>query len=182
MRLEINAQGISDLSREFSDVKPKQINLALARALNRVAALTKTKSKRAIGAQVALADRFIGEKLTLDKARSNHLQAVIRTPKRGLVLAKYKHAQAFKRGRGNKKKQAGVRVTVKRGASKVIKRAVLARGQIKLFYKGKLRTLYGPSVSQVWNKTREQIKPEITYDMDAIAAEELRFILTGERH
>lgn len=181
MRLEIDAQAVSDLAVQLG-AKEKQINLALARAINRVAALTKTRSKRAIGAQVALADRFIGEKLFVEKAQSKRLQAVIRTPSVGLSLAKYKHAQAFKRGRGNKAKKVGVRVTVKRGRSKLLKKAVIkSNGNIALFYKGKLHTLFGPSVSQVWNKTREQIKPEINYDMNTIAAEELRYILTGAR-
>ena len=181
MRLEIDAQAVNRLALDL-DAKAKYVNWALARAINRVVALTKTKSKRAIRAQVALSDSFVGEKLRIDKAGSSHLQAVIRTPARGLSLAKYKHAQAFKRGRGNKAKKVGVRVTVKRGRSKLLKKAVIkSNGNIALFYKGKLHTLFGPSVSQVWNKTREQIKPEINYDMNAIAAEELRYILTESR-
>lgn len=161
----------------------KQVKQALMRAINRVASKAKTLSKRAITKQAALKDRFVGEKLKLKKAEP-HLEglwAEISTPKKGLSLSHYKHAQAFERGRGKKGKRAGVRVTVKPGVTKVIKKAFLIKGSIKMRYGGRVHTLFGPSVSQIWNKTRETLRPELNHDLRAITAEELRFIVTGSR-
>jgi hypothetical protein len=159
----------------------KQVNQALMRAVNRVASKAKTISKRAITKQAALKDRFVGEKLSLTKASPGNLEAVIHTPKKGLSLSHYKHAQAFERGRGKKGKRAGVRVTVKPGITKIIKKAFLMKGSIKMRYGGRMHTLFGPSVSQIWNKTRETLRPELNHDLRAITAEELRFIVTGSR-
>lgn len=180
MRIEISADSIRDFGASL-DAKASAINLAMARAINRAAVLAKTQSKRAIAQQVSIKSGTIGAALSLTKATSRDLRAIISTPRRGMSLAKYKNAQAFKRGRGKKGQRDGIRVTVKPGSTKVLKSAFYMRGNIMMRYGGRLHKLYGPSISQVWNKTRDVIRPEIDRDLDAMAREELRFILTGSR-
>ena len=185
MRLEISAQEL----RAFSDglnATQQEINRALMRTVNRVAAMAKTRSKRAITQQVALKSGTVGEKLNLQKATLNNPKAVISTPRRGLRMEFYKNSQAYMRGRAKrtskgKARKVGIRITVKPGKAKILNRAFYSKGRIKMFYGGRVHQIYGPSTSQVWNLTREQLRPDIIADMNAMAREELRFIVTGSR-
>jgi len=97
------------------------------RAINGVAAKTLTRARRAIVSQVNLSASYVRDRMSLSKANSTRLRAVIAGRQRPTRLATYRARQLTKnakrakgdplRGIGSGRKQAGVAVSVTRGGS-----------------------------------------------------------------
>ena len=155
---------------------------AQMRAVNRVASKTRTAASKAIRQQVKLPASYVNQNLTVTKkATITQPEAVISGRKRPTRLARYGAKQMTRVARGaagdmvrgiaSGRKQAGVSVAVRKGgARKKMRKAFLiplnGSGEMGVFVRtgrGKkdIKHLYGPSVDQVFNSVRNDLKPEI---------------------
>lgn len=189
MDLRFDMRDVEQLARDLN-ANARQISVATARGINKVASKAQTAANKKIREQVALPAAYVKGKLTLRKASADRPEATISAAKRGVLLSRFKHSATKK----------GVRVTVKPGQSKLIIGAFLLRlragttdGAGALGIAARQRTaggrvprypievFHGPSVSQVYDDTRQQIKPDIEADLPLQIASELRYLLLGRR-
>ncbi len=151
----------------------KAIIVAQTRAINKTAKKVKTQAAKKIGSQVALKAGYIKSKLQIIKANNKKDHAVIFATSRGVLLSRYSNSQLRRKSKiTGKKKSAGISVKVKRSGSRkkmrgafyirlkssgVIGIAVRQKG-----HKGRdnYKVIHGPSVSQVWNGVRDDIKQD----------------------
>ena len=179
---------------------PRQIAVAASRAINSTARTGRTASAREMRRQVNFGARYLSGaegRLELTKfANTGNLEAVITGRDRPTSLARFARKKPIR----GKMSRAGVRVEVKPGSARVIKRAHLirlragdgsgpnanlglalrtARGQKpSAAYKPVkisegLWLLYGPSVDQVFRSVSEDVAPELA---DRLETEFLRLM------
>lgn len=190
MDVRLDMSDVERLARDLN-AHARQIAVASARGVNKTASKALTAANKKIREQVALPARYVREKLILNKASSAHPEATISAAKRGVLLSRFRHSTTKK----------GVRVTVKPGQSKLILSAFLIRlraGQTdgagaqgiaarafgadgRRVGRLPMDVFHGPSVSQVFDKTRFMIQPDIEADLPRQIAGELRYLLLGRR-
>lgn len=189
MDVRFDMSDVQALARRLN-ASAQQITLATTRGINKTAAKTLTAANKAIRQQVALPAAYVKSKLTLRKATVQRPEATLSAAKRGVLLSRFKHSATKK----------GVRVTVKPGQSKLIVGAFLMRlragttdgaGALGIAARAKagngrvprypVEVFHGPSVSQVYNDTRQQLKPDIEADLPQQIAGELRYLLLRRR-
>lgn len=190
MDVRLDMSDVERLARDLN-AHARQIAVASARGVNKTASKAMTAANKEIREQVALPARYVREKLKLRKASAAQPEATISASKRGVLLSRFRHSATKK----------GVRVTVKPGQSKMILSAFLIRlragpsdgaGALgiaaRAFGANGLRVgrlpidvFHGPSVSQVFDKTRYMIQPDIEADLPRQIASELRYLLLGRR-
>jgi hypothetical protein len=143
---------------------------AIVRATNRTGSTAKKLSDQEIREQVSLNQKQVLSRLYFRQATKNRVEYVIWAEKRGRLLSRYSHRVLKK----------GVKVKVKKGGpQKLIPGAFKTRvkaggrwveviagpgernvaGRRKRYRTGssKIDVFYGPSVSQVFNQTRDRI-------------------------
>lgn len=196
MDVRLDMRDVERLARDLN-ANARQIAVASARGVNKTASKALTAANKKIREQVALPASYVREKLKLNKASAAHPEATIRAAQRGVLLSRFRHSATKK----------GVRVTVKPGQSKLILSAFIiklrkgkttpADGEDKKPNLGiaarafgadgrrvgrlPMDVFHGPSVSQVFDKTRYMIQPDIEADLPRQIAGELRYLLLGRR-
>lgn len=163
MQIEVNQEQLNDIVDRLSYIK-NGATKAMYRALNKTASKVRTSASTEIRKQVRLSASDVREKLTLWKANSNSLSASIKANKRGLLfynfVTNYGNAQ---KGRP----KTPIRVKIKPdGATIVLNKAFYIRTLNSNILTpavnvgGKLKVLFGPSVSQVFTTVKDDIAPD----------------------
>jgi hypothetical protein len=188
--IEVKLRGL-DVVEKYIAALPEQANTALRLAVNKAALDGARKSKRRIMDQVNLSSEYIGNPANRDarlavirKASGHDLEAIIEARERPTSLARFATGAAkFGKQTGN------IRVRVKRGKTRVLKKAFFVRlksgkeltqenynvglairlkaGETinnkrdKVMFKPGIALLYGPSVQQVFQSVSEEVAPEV---------------------
>lgn len=194
MKIEIAASSLREMraiARGLDDAG-KTIAVAQTRAINRVAAKTMTRARRAITSQVRLSASYVRERMTLQNATLAKPGATISARQRPTRLATYGASQLTRaasdasgdplRGIPAGRKQAGISVGVKKGgARKKMRGAFLmplragnvggGNGMGVFIRTGPARRdvkhLYSPSVDQLFNGVAEALVPTIETELEA---------------
>lgn len=171
----------------IGDLSPEKVAQAASRALNKIAAQTRTRADRTIRESIAFPARYLGpasKRLWVQqKASAGALEAVVRGQGRPTSLATF--SKDRNRSRKATAAEGGVSVMVKQGQTKFIKRGFIITlnnnnlglavrtdgGPPDGAYKPKrigknLWLLYGPSVDQALLNSRgegiyEDLSPEV---------------------
>lgn len=181
MSYSINTKDISSATGLLRGAV-RAVEKAQMRAINRTASKTRTAASKAIRNDVKLKASYVNENLKVTrKASITNPEAVITGRKRPTRLARYGAKQISRvakqaagdlsRGIASGRKQSGVSVAVKKGASrKKMRKAFMiplkGSGSMGVFVRtgtGKkdIKHLYGPSVDQVFRAVRTDLKPQI---------------------
>lgn len=176
---------------------------AIRVAINKSAPRVRTKASRAIRDQVRLQASYVNERLTIRRATRAKLSGAISTPSRGLLMTKFSTDTAIS---GDKvswlvapdEPKQGIRVKVKpKGSASIFKGAEgknLPAMEGKPFYlvlknsrqlgiarrlvgSKKVHVFHGPSLSQVFNKVRDQVLPEASEIYETEMLDAIRFLL-----
>ena len=181
-----------EIEKDIAQLR-KALTLGTTRALNKTARSAKTKGAKEIRKQINLKAKLIKGKLILHKASKKKDVAIISALGRGTLLTNYPNKQLTKKAINGGRKNAGIRIKVKRkGASFKLKRGFYIKlnrgteagaGKMAIAYRtGKGRKdfaiAYGPSVSQVWNKTRDMVTPETLKTLERNMDNEINFALS----
>lgn len=153
---------------------------ALSKAINAVADETHDLAVQKIMSQVALSASYVKSRLYISQRASvDDPTAVISGRVRSTQLRRYQGKQLYVRAKmPGKKRLAGTSVKVKAGgATKVLKHAWVMKlkygdidakmgrthGIVQRTGSGRndYRVLYGPSVDQVWNDVKDDVRPLI---------------------
>lgn len=185
MTMVIDTKELRELSNSVKGTITA-VQKAQYRAVNRVAAKTRTAGSKAIRAEVKLKSSYVNHYLRLyKKASPDHPRAVITARKRPTRLARYGAKQLTRsarratgdsmRGISAGRKQAGVSVQVSTGGGRTrMRKAFLVplrtNGLMGLFVRtgpgpDHIEHKYGPSVAQVFSNVREELKPTIRKDL-----------------
>lgn len=154
---------------------------ALVRAVNHAATRGRTQGSRLIRDEVKLPAAYVNERLKVThRASTTDPTALISGRGRATQLSRFGAKQLTVKAKlPGKRRLAGARVEVKPGQKKVMPNAwvmkqkggntglMIRTGPNRKDYK----TLYGPSVDQLWQNIREQVAPEVE---DAMLAEFIR--------
>lgn len=168
---------------------------AMVRATNNAGRRAATLSNQEIRQQVNLKAGYVRERLKTQKATRQRVQFVISANRRGVLMTRYPFRAT----------KSGVRVRIKRGgAARVIEGGFVAvlraggrrvpviaaagdrdsSGRRKRYRTGNptIKVFYAPSVSQVFNKTRDKVTPRVTrYYEEQIDKELVRALKRIER-
>ena len=161
---------------------------AIVRATNNAGRRATTLANREIREQVNLKARYVREQLKVRKATHQRVEFVITANKRGVLMARYPYSETrrgirvrVKKGGPPKYIQGGFLALLKAGSKRVEVIAAPGErdgsGRRKRYRTGSptIKVFYSPSVSQVFNKTRDVITPAvIRYYGDQIDKELVR--------
>lgn len=152
---------------------------AMTRATNKAGDKARTLSSREIREDVSLSAAYVRQRLRVRRATFSRLEYTIQTPKRGVLMTRYPYRELSRGGRPNgvsvKIKRRGARAKLRSGfvtwltagQKKVQAIAVPERsksGGKRPRYKtgnSKIKVLYAPSISQVYDSVRGRITPEV---------------------
>ncbi len=140
---------------------------AMTRATNNAGRRARTLSSKEIRAQVNLKAGYVRNRLKIKRATRSRPEFVISAAKRGVLMTRYPY-RTTRRGVTVKIKRTGARAVlegafvtqVNAGGRKVDVVAVRQPGRFSTGNR-RFKVLYSPSVSQVFNKVRGEIKPEV---------------------
>lgn len=185
------AKGLDNFLKRMA-AAPQATRKAAMLAVNHGLRRARTEGSREIARQVNLTKKYIDQRLTIRQfANLSRLEGVVAGRVRPTSLRRFGAKQATRKG-----KSAGVRVRVKRGGSKLMRRAFLINlkrgtGTLDSYNQGiairlkegesiegkkvpfdkegdpGLFILYGPSVDQVFDTVRDDIHPGIEKEMTA---------------
>lgn len=154
----------------------KEGQKAITRATNNTGRKARTLSSREIRNDVRLSAAYVRKRLKIQKATFKRNEYVIRAATRGVLMTRYPHRELARGGVSVGIKKGGARqklskafVTELNAGNRRVraiavpdltgaqggKRARYATGNLKI------RVLYAPSVSQVFNDVRDRITPEV---------------------
>ncbi len=147
---------------------------AIVRATNNAGRRATTLSNREIREQVNLKAGYVRERLKVKKATRQRVEFVITANKRGVLMTRYPY-RVLKRGVKVRIKKGGPPRLIEGGFVTVLnaggrKVQVIAApgerdssGRRKRYRTGSptLKVFYAPSVSQVFNKTRDRVTPRV---------------------
>jgi hypothetical protein len=153
---------------------------AITRATNNAGRKARTLANKEIRSDVALKSAYVRDKLRVTRATLKKPTYTINAARRGVLLTRYPHTVLkrsgitvrIKAGAGRRKFRHAFITTVKAGGRRV---SVIAEPGPKgsngkrLRYKTgteKIKVMYGPSVSQVFNKVRDRITPAVSLYFD----------------
>jgi len=180
MKASINQVQLSETNLMLKGVT-KNAPKIISRALNKTVSKGRTLSSKKIREQVSLKAKYVKEKLHIKKATWKKLSASISAESRGLILTNYVTGVD---SNGNFK----VKIK-KKGKAKIITNAFLTTvnaGSRKVDViavrdpaTNKLKVLYGPSVSQVFNTVRDDIDKELVDYLAVVSERELDAVLRG---
>jgi len=187
--MSVTVTGLDDAKRQLAELTDSS-RAALCRAINAVANDTRDLAVQEIIKQVALTASYVkGRLIITQRAKVDDPTAVISGRVRSTQLRRYQGKQLYTRAKlPGKRRLAGTSVKVKAGGgTKVLKHAWIMKlkyGEVDARMgltqgivqrtgpdRNDYRVLYGPSVDQVWNDVREDVKPLIS---DKLAEEFLR--------
>lgn len=154
----------------------KEGQKAITRATNNTGRKARTLSSREIRSDVALSAAYVRARLLIKRATFKRAEYVIRAKRRGVLMTRYPYRELQSGGVSVKIKRKGARKKIENGfvtrlnaqGRRVDAIAVPdytgAVGKKRAKYKTgnlKIRVLYAPSVSQVFNDVRDRITPEV---------------------
>lgn len=145
----------------------KEGQKAIARATNNGGRRARTLASKEIRNQVNLRAGYVRERLRTTRATTKKTEFVINATKRGVLMTRYPFRQTRK-GVSVKIKPKSARsfikgafvTTVNAGGRKVEVVAVRQSGRFSTGNR-RFKVLYSPSVSQVFNKVRDTITPDV---------------------
>jgi len=155
--MKIVIKGLDDIVKNIKGSE-KKIVAAQNSAINKTAAKAKTLASKKIREQVNLKAGYVGSHLKVKKSTFSTLSASIWATKRGVLMTRYPHRKIKK----------GVKVKIKKGgAYRLINGGFImtnlsnsGASGVAVRDNGKIKMLYSPSVSQVFNTVRDDIAPE----------------------
>lgn len=173
MKISINKEQLGEVELMLKGLSldgPK----ILTRALNKTATKGRDRSSEEIRNQVNLKARYIKGtksqrgKLYITRANYKKLQSKITAEKRGALLTRYSYTALQRGGFSVKIKKNGkpgklpgaFKSYVYAGGRRVEVLAIPATGKYKTGNR-KIKVLYGPSVSQVFDKVRDKVDAEM---------------------
>jgi hypothetical protein len=201
----VDLENLAPIARGLRE-SPEKTREGLRRAVNFAADRARTLGKRKILADARLDSTYVDRRLKVSKtATLSDLTANVTGTDRGISLARYatNRSAAGKRGvkpvlqvkpNGAKREvKRGFLVNLKRGradtgnvglAIRVPNGALSGRrrgtaGLVQFGKKGKTSTaylFYGPSVDQLFDRTRDDIAPEVSRRLESEALRQLRLL------
>lgn len=194
MRIELDESQMGELRLLIENVGDGSKKL-LARSLNKTAAKAKTLASVKIRQQVNLKAAYITgskngskPKLAVVRATYKNLVAKLSAERRGTLMTRYPYTMRRRGGATVKVKTAGARkelpgaflVTLRAGDRSVQALAILhPDGGTYTTGHARIKVLYAPSVSQVFDDVRGEIDDEVRAYLLATAESELETILRG---
>lgn len=185
MKVEINKDQLNDTRLMLKGLAldgPKIIS----RALNDTAKKGLQRSSEEIRKQVALKATYVKGKFRISRASYKRLQARLIAEKRGVLMTRYPHTMLKRGGATVKIKTSGSReklpgafkTTVQAGSKRVEVLAIAASGKYKTGNR-KMKVLYSPSVSQVFNTVRDQVDAELMEFLSVATDRQIAAALRG---
>jgi hypothetical protein len=182
-KIDVNRDDIDSAKRFFEFIGGHTSDV-LRIAINKAGPIVRTESSKQIRSQVRLKAAYVRERLTFRRATRGSIEGRISAPKRGLLLSRFSTDSMIAGDRVSWIKPpripaAGVRVKVKpTGASKIVgggseidgkpffmvlprsrALAIVGRRAEAGTRGGKIKVLYGPSLSQVFEDVSEDLTP-----------------------
>lgn len=187
MNIRIDEQQLGDLRVSLSGLSLNGAKI-LSRSLNQTARRAKTRAAQEISGAYRLKSTYVKSKLAVKTANYRRLQARVTTAKRGVLLTRYPYA-ILKRGgvsvgirkdSGRKKITDAFKTTVQAGSNRVevIARPDPSGGRYSTGNR-RIKVLYSPSVSQLFNQFKEKIDRELVEYLDTVTNRELDAFLRG---
>lgn len=152
----------------------KEGSKAVVRATNNTGRRTRTLASRTIREQVSLKAGYVRERLKITRATAKKPEFVIRARRRGVLMTRYpytvlKSGVTVKISRKGPRRKLGSAFETRLSAGGRLIDVIAVPGPRdsagrRLRYangNAKLKVLYSPSVSQVFNRVRETITPEV---------------------
>jgi Prophage minor tail protein Z (GPZ) len=174
--------------RSLTELQRSIIPAATLRALNKTAAQAKTQAGREIRQRYNIGSRELGRHISVTRASRTSLVAIVRPSGRKLPV------YAF----GARQTRAGVRVTIKRGAPRVIAHAFIVRtrsGHVGVFARGRyagksfvhqkprlpITELFSVGVPQAFGArvVYEALARKVREKFPAILEHEIRYAISG---
>ena len=161
-------------ARQFLKKLGKVGQQAIVRATNNAGRRATTLSNREIREQVNLKAGYVRERLKVTKATRQRVEFVITANKRGVLMTRYPY-RILKSGARVRIKKGGAAGFIEDGFETVLNAGgrrvkVIAApgdrdssGRRKRYRTGSptIKVFYAPSVSQVFNKTRDEVTPRV---------------------
>lgn len=158
----------------------------LSRSLNRTATFGRKRSNEEIRKQVRLTSTYINSKLTIDRANWTKLRARITAAKRGVLLTRYPHtvlkrggvSVGIKAGGARSRLPSAFKTTIRAGGKTV---EAIALPDVGRYSTGnrRMKVLHSPSVSQVFNKTRDIVDAELATKLEREVEAQVASFLKG---
>lgn len=170
--MNIILKGQRDLEKKLRKAKTA-ISKGTVRSINRTATKVRTQASKKIGQEVALKAGYIKDKLKITKASRNKEYAIVFATKRGVLLSRFAPKQLLKKAKQGGKKYAGISIKVgRKKPRKKMRGAFLIKlknsNTMGVAYRKKgakgrknYEVLHGPSVSQVWDNVKDNMKKDI---------------------
>lgn len=181
----------------------KQAPKILSRSLNKTVAKGKTEVSKAVRKEVKLSASYVKSRLSVKKASTKNLQARVVTPSRGILLSRFS-TQANVRSeniswiRAPKTPPRGIKVKVSpsSGAKTVSGDnettgkpfyLALPNGRLGIAARrkqagprgGKLKVFHGPSLSQVFNNVKEDLREPLGAYQEEQVTKQIDAVLRG---
>ena len=179
-----------DLSGIRQSLRATQRDLAMAsaRAINKIATQAQRDASKAIRSQVRLTAPTVNKKLRItQRATPESPVAVISAPRRGVLLSTFR-ASAIGREPIKVKVKPGGGAKVVSGKPGLYKPfwmvlpysnvwAIVQRRKTPGPRGGWIEVLYGPSVSQVWRSVMVDLVPQIETNLVKLVAQDLTYLV-----
>lgn len=194
-QVKVDEAAIADAVSLFEFVGGNSTD-AVRIAINKAAPQVRTKASAAIRTQVRLKAGYVRDRLTIRRATRQNLNGAIRTPSRGLLLSKFSTDTRITSDKVSwlippDEPARGIRVKVKpEGPIKPLSDdhfymvlpksralAIVRRRETPGPRGGKIKVLYGPSLSQVFNTVRDDVLPEAADIYQSQLLDAMRFLL-----
>lgn len=160
----------------------------LARSLNKTITRGQKRSSEEIRKQVNLKASYVKTKLRIYRASYSRLSARLSAEKRGVLMTRYPYSILKSGGASVKIKRTGARakipnaflVNLRAGSESVQALAVRdSRGGRYKTGNSRIKVLYSPSVSQVFNTVRDQVDSELAEFLSVATDKEIATFLRG---
>jgi phage/plasmid primase-like uncharacterized protein len=187
MNAEINKSQLNDVNVMLKGLAldgPK----ILSRTLNKTATRAQKRSSEEIRKQVNLKAAYVKGKLRISRATFKKLSARLSAEKRGVLMTRYPHS-VLKRGgvsvkikrSGGRAKVPGAFITTVRAGAKTVEVLAIQDRSGKKYKTGnsKMKVLYSPSVSQVFNDVRDDVDDELVEFLATATDQEIATALRG---
>lgn len=185
MSVTVNREQLGEMKALLDGL---QLNGAkiLSRSLNRTATRGRKRANEEIRKQVRLKSTYINEKLKIDPANWKKLRARITAAKRGVLLTRYPHTVlrrggvtvGIKTGGARARLPSAFKTTVRAGGKTVEVIALPDTGRYSTGNR-RMKVVYSPSVSQVFNKTRDIIDAELATYLERQVESQVESFLKG---
>ncbi|MCP3851944.1 MAG: hypothetical protein GY694_17165 [Gammaproteobacteria bacterium] len=170
--MNIILKGQRDLEKKLRQAKGA-VSRGTVRSINKTATKVRTQAAKKIGQEVTLKAGYIKKKLEVKKASKNKEYAVVFATKRGVLLSHFNNRQLQRKAKQGGKKNAGISVKVGRNKPRKKMRGAFylklkGSGVVGIAIRNKgakgrnnFEVKHAPSVSQIWNNIKDDMKPDV---------------------